>query len=127
MEKSVLRDLFKRTLVDFLDSLINILPSESDLIVARIYVNDKVSSEDLMNNFILKFMKFKSDIESKREKTFLENDTGNSDIFGSIPEEKLNHYRYLWRSGSINNDNKQTIWKWLNSFIKIIDKYQKTD
>lgn len=132
MEKGALKDLFKRTLVDFLDSLINILPTEADLIVARIYVNDKVDSNDLINYFILTFMDenkpFKKAVEAKNEKAFLEaerdKDTGKH-IFGNISDEKVQHFKYLWRSGTINGSNKNVIWKWLSSFVKITEKYQE--
>ena len=127
MEQENIKHLFKRTLVNFLDEIINILPSEPDLIVARIYVNDKSTPEDLLNFFILNFSPHRKAIETKNEKVFLDserdNKTGKS-IFGSLSDDKINHFKYLWRSGVINNDNKEVIWKWLNSFIKIMDKYQ---
>lgn len=131
MEQGILKNLFKRTLVDFLDSLISILPSEPDLIVARIYVNDKAKSDDLINFFILNFMDqnkpFRKAVEVKNEKPFLDSErdkvTGKS-IFGNVPDDKVNHFKYLWRSGIINNDNKDVIWKWLTSFVRIADKYQ---
>jgi hypothetical protein len=117
---SPLKDLFKHTLVDFLDSLINILPTEPDLIVARIYVNDKMASDDLINYFIIHFMKFKDHIKNKNETFFLEFKN-----YTCLPDEKVNNYKSLWTQ-SINKDNKIVIWKWLASFMKIVEKYQAT-
>lgn len=121
MEQSIIKDLFKRTLIDFLDSLISILPSEPDLIVARIFIADKVSADALVNSFILKILPFESAIMAHDEKAFLD---GKLSALVGNNEDKANHFKMLWRSGTITDSNKQVIWKWAESFIKIIKKYQ---
>jgi len=132
MERENYKSIFKKTLVDFLDSLIEILPSEPNLIVARIHINDKVESDSLINYFIFSFMDpnkpYKEAVEKHNEKPFLEaekdKENGKS-IFGNLPDEIVSHFKYLWRSNSISNDNKRIIWKWLSSLVKIVERYQE--
>jgi len=125
MDKKRLKELFKRTVIDFIDALINILPQEPDLIFARIYINDKIQSDTLVKNFILTFMDggkpYEKAVDEKNDGVFLDI---NPKIFGIIPEEKINHFKYIWRSGAVNDKNKQVIWKWLSSFVKIAKKFQ---
>ncbi len=130
-QQASLKNLFKRTLVDFLDSLITILPSEKDLILARIYVDTESHSDNFINFFILNFMDeskgYIKAVETQNEKPFLDSErdkeTGRS-IFGNLPDDKITRFKFLWRSNAINDANKKVIWKWISSFIKIATKYQ---
>ena len=43
---------FKDNLVSFLDELIDVFPSESELILLRIFIKDQIPTEDILNKFI---------------------------------------------------------------------------
>ena len=42
---------FKTSLISFIDELIVMFPNESDFIIARIFINDQVPIEDVINAF----------------------------------------------------------------------------
>ena len=50
---------FKTSLVNFLDELIEQFPEEGDLVVARIFLNDQVPTEQIMNVVICKILPLK--------------------------------------------------------------------
>ena len=35
------------------------------------------------------------------------------------------HFKKLWRSGVLDNDDKDIIWKCVDSFVYLADKYNK--
>ena len=59
-------------------------------------------------------------IKDRNELFFLE-----SNIFDSISKSKVLHFKKLWRSEQLDDDNKQIIWKWVDSFVYLADKYIK--
>lgn len=131
MNKPALKQIFKKTVIEFVDSLIAVLPSESDLILVRFYINDTVSVDSLMNNFILYCLSdsrpFKKAIEDSDISPFLNTDALSSLFGDKLGRDRLDHFIYLWKSNTIDEQQKQTIWKWLKSFVKIAKKYQELD
>lgn len=115
---------FKNGLITFFDELIDIFPLEGDLVMIRIFLKDQIPIEDVIvifNNIINKEdQKFKNMIKERKELFFLE-----SNIFNSISKSKALHFKKLWRSGVLDNEDKETIWKWVESFVYLGDKYMK--
>lgn len=115
---------FKNGLISFFDELIDQFPSEADLIMIRIFLKDQISIMEVMiifNNYINKDdQKLKKMIKDKNESFFLENN-----IFESFSKNKVLHFKKLWRSGALDEDDKNIIWKWISSFIYLADKYNK--
>ena len=60
-------------------------------------------------------------IKERNENFFLE-----SNIFDSISKTKVVHFKKLWRSKSLDDDDKKVIWQWFDSFIFLSEKYQKS-
>ena len=40
-----------------------------------------------------------------------------------FPKEKILYYKKFWNSPQLVIDDKRMIWKWLDSFVGISDKY----
>lgn len=115
---------FKNSLISFVDELIEQFPQEPDLIILRIFLKDQIPIEDVMTKFIYNINKndqeLKKYITERNEMFFLE-----SDIFESIAKSKSINFKKLWRSGNLDAEEKETVWKWIDSFVKLSDLYNK--
>lgn len=117
---------FKTQLVSFFDELINQFPSEGDLVVIRLFLSNQIPIRDIMNNFNYQLNKenrlLKTMIKNRDEQFFLENNL--FDLNGSN-RDKVSHFKRLWRSGALDDDDKVVLWKWVDSFVYLTDKYTK--
>lgn len=111
---------FKRQLLHFLDEMIEQFPNEGDFVVMRILLNDQISINDVMNNFILQILPLKTMVKERNDNFFLQNNI----LFEDLDKSKVNHFKKIWRSDSLDNDDKETMWQWFDMFIKIAEKYQ---
>jgi|TARA_B100001059_G_scaffold217659_1_gene237124 predicted KAP-like P-loop ATPase len=118
----VLRE-FKSQLIIFFDELIENFPEEGDLVIARLFIANQVPIVDLMNDFNHHINKdnkrIRKMIKDRREDFFLHNTLFNSH------KTNLNHFKKLWRSGILDKDDKEIIWKWVDTFIFLGDKYSR--
>ena len=112
---------FKNSLITFVDELITQFPEEGDLVIIRIFLKDQVPIEDIMNHIIHMILPLKQLVVNKDETFFLENNV----LFSALNSGKVNHFKKLWRSGRLDNDDKDVVWKWMTSFIFLAEKYQK--
>lgn len=118
-ELTILRD-FKNGLVSFIDELIDQFPEEADLVIIRIFLNDQVPIIDVMNHFVAKLLPLKQEIKDRNEKVFIDNNI----LFETLSKSKVNHFKTLWRSGRLDNEDKQVVWKWFDSFVYLSEKYK---
>jgi hypothetical protein len=114
---------FKKQLSIFFDELIAQFPKEGDLIVIRLFLTNQIAIEDVMGIFINTLNKndkeFKKMITERDEVFFLEHD-----IFDTISKQKSGHFKKLWSSGQLDKDDKQIMWKWLDTFVYLANKYE---
>jgi len=103
--------------VNFIDELIVQFPNESDLIIGRIYIKDKIEDERLMNKFILHIIPLKEMIKN-RDESFIRNIPNSTNIHY---EKKFNHFKTLWKSTVLDHDDKEIIWKWIDSFVLLAE------
>ena len=119
----VLRE-FKSQLILFFDELIENFPQEGDLVIARLFISTQVPIVDLMSDFNRNINKddqqLRKMIKDRREDFFLSNN-----LFPRF-KSTINHFKKLWRSGTLDNDDKEIIWKWVDTFIFLGDKYIRT-
>ena len=124
MSETLIVQEFKNNLITFFDELIDQFPTEADLVIIRIFLKDQIPIDEVINifnNTINKDdQKFKKMIKDRNENFFLE-----SNIFDSISKTKIVHFKKLWRSNSLDDDDKQIIWKWIDSFVYLGEKYIK--
>ena len=115
---------FKNSLVSFFDELIDQFPEEGDLIMVRIFLKDQMPIETVMtvfiNNLYKDDQKLKKMVKERNESFFLENN-----VFDTLGIDKILHFKKLWRSGRLDVDDKKVVWKWIDSFIFLGDKYLK--
>jgi hypothetical protein len=60
-------------------------------------------------------------VKERNERFFLDHD-----IFDTFGKSKSNYMKKLWSSGNLDNDDKSVIWKWIDLFIILSDKYAKS-
>lgn len=113
---------FQKTVVNFFDELIGQCPNEPQFIIFRILVKDQLPAVELMNYFISKIYPEKTQIKSRDEKFILEKGC----LFSSLDGGSVNYLRKIWRSPQFDDNDRETVWRWLESFIFLIEKYQKT-
>ena len=116
---------FKNGLISFFDELIDQFPKEGDLIMIRIFLKDQIPIEQVMNTFNNSINKennkLRKMVKERNELFFLENNVFDE----SVSKNKILHFKKLWRSGRLDDDDKEVVWKWLDSFIYLGDKYLK--
>ena len=108
---------FKEQLICFIDELIDQFPEESDFIIMRILIKDQMRIEDIIGKFISEILPNKQDIKDRKNSFFIENnflETRNGSLF-----------KTLWESKNIDEDDKKIIWKWMDLFVCIAQKYNK--
>lgn len=114
----------KTQLVNFLDELIEIFTKEPDFVIFRIFVNDRLPITDIMKYITTNLCPLQDMIKNKDEKFFL-NHNILFEKFDDQQRNKVNHFKDLWLSGNLDNDDKETIWKWFSSFVYIGNKYKE--
>lgn len=119
--KLILMKKFRDQLVTFLDEIIEQFPTESDFVLIRMFIKDQIPVHDILGRFIRDILPLKERVEKKDETFFLNNTllyTG-----GNISSDKINHFQKLWKSDKLDVEDRETIWNWMDCFIKISDCY----
>jgi hypothetical protein len=112
---------FKKNLIIFIDELIEQLPHEPDLIICRIFLKDQVPIADVIGYFIRKILPLKVYVKKREDKFFL----AHNILFGKLDKNKVNHFKRLWSSSALDEEDREVIWKWFDSFIMLSEKYQR--
>ena len=60
-------------------------------------------------------------IINKDEGFFLENNI----LFEQVDSKKVNRFKCLWRSETLEDDDREMLWKWFYSFVYLAEKYTK--
>lgn len=118
-KQSILND-FKKYLVEFVDELIQTVPSEGQLVIVRYIVKDKVPIETIMDMCVDKLIKFKPKIKNRDPSFFLE----ENDIFEGIPIDISGKIRTIWESGNLDIEDKDALFRWFEMFVVLAEKYK---
>ena len=125
MSKVKILQEFKIQLVDFFDALILQFPTDSDLCMLRIFFNNQIDINKVMNIFIAKLLPLKDNVKKRDVNFFL--GTGASSLFEGVDKGKVNYFKIMWQSDLLDDDDRTEIWKWFDLFISLAEKYTKTD
>ena len=114
---------FKVQITTFFDELIAQFPNEGDLVVMRLFISTQMPIEDTLKQFIYEITTNNGEkrkaVKERNEAFFLNCET-SSEI---SKKYKLNHFKKLWRSGQLDDEDKRVIWQWVDTFIYFADKY----
>lgn len=109
-------------MVNFLDELIESFPSEPDFVIFRIFVNDRIPIADIMK-YITKNLCPLHDMVKTRDESFFLNHNVLFEKFSENENDKVNHFKRMWTSKNLDDEDKEVIWRWFNSFIYLGNKY----
>lgn len=116
---------FKTQLILFLDELIDQFPQESDLVVLRIFLKDQIPIKDAVDIFVFHINKNNGElremIKNRNEAFFLDHNVFQR----AVGTDKVNHFKRLWRSGLLDDEDKKIMWQWVDTFVFLADKYSK--
>lgn len=113
----------KNQLISFIDELIESFPAETDFVVFRIFIKDRIPITDIMKYICTNLCPLKKQVEEKDEKFFKDHDL----LFDKFEEgrvKKVNHFKNLWLS-NVSDEDRITLWNWFYSFICIGNKYME--
>jgi len=120
---SLIRE-FRMVLVSFLDELIEQFPHEGDFVIIRIFIKDQVPMADVLGRFIRDLLPCAEQVKSRNEKFFLDNTLLYSGA--SVADSKVNHFKNLWLSNQLDDNDRETVWKWMDALNKIASQYNKS-
>lgn len=111
---------FKKQLLAFFDELIAQFPREGDLVIIRLFIATQIAIKDVMTNFIHKLNtkdnELRKIIKARNDTFFLEHN-----VFDTTNTH--NQLKKLWISGQLDKEDKEVIWKWMDTFVFLADKY----
>jgi len=113
---------FKKSIITFIDELIDTFPSETDFVLLRIYCKDRVTPDAIMNQFIRNVLPHKDVVANRDDSFFLEK---NVILTNATYAGKVNHFKKLWKSTHLDDDDKNVIWQWFDTFIALAERYQQ--
>jgi hypothetical protein len=116
---------FKNSIITFLDELIVQFPEEADLVIFRIFLKDRVPIIDVVTYFVHKILPLKKMVQLRDENFFLNHCSLFKDINKDGNKQKSLHFKKLWRSSSLDKQDKHVVWQWFDSFIFLGERYQK--
>lgn len=114
---TVLND-FKRNIIMFFDELIEMFPNVGEFVMIRILLKDQLPITEVMNHFISNILPEKNTIKTRDDSIILERDI----FFPKSRSMEFKGLRSVW--SSLDKEDKDTIWRWLDSFVFLCEKYQ---
>ena len=115
---TLLRD-FHKNLTDFLDALIELLPTVKDLWTLRAAV-ELLPKEEALKIFSQRILPHQEMVKRQDEKFFIE----CADIFSGISTEKVTYFKTLWQSPNLTAEDKKQLWNWFRLFLKYAQEYE---
>ena len=112
---------FRTNLIQFLDELIEQFPEEGDLVVVRLFISNQIPVKDLVEKFVEYLeknnQKIRKLIKNRDDDTFLKHN------FFEVYQSNINHFKNIWKSGSLDEHDRNIIWRWLDTLVFFVDKY----
>jgi hypothetical protein len=124
LSKSELLVLFKEQLLNFVEELIETFPTEGNLIMLRIFIENQLVIEDTLNIFATSINKnnsnLKNMIKARNEEFFLNYDLMKMD---SKQKNDVNYMLKLWKSEKLEEEDKTAVWQWVDLFVRISESF----
>ena len=112
--------LFKTNIIHFFDALIELLPTEGDMIIMRVMFESQIPIEAALVTFSERILPHADMLKNKDERFFIE----CTDVFSGLQKEKVSYFKDLWLSGTLTPADKEQMWKWFNLFLHLAKQYE---
>ena len=116
----------KNQLVAFLDELIESFPAETDFVVFRIFVKDRLPIVDIMKYIIINLCPLQDMIKVRDEKFFM-NHNVLFEKFDEHETNKVSYFKKMWTSGTLDKQDKETMWRWFETFIYLGNRFTELE
>ena len=117
---------FRNQLVSLCDELIRQFPEEGDFVVFKVFVANQIPIKTIMDGFNMYLdkneQKIRLMIKSRNDDFFI-----RENLFKFLSVERKNRLSTLWTNGQMDLEDKKVIWKWIDSFVMIGDRYAKSN
>jgi hypothetical protein len=112
---------FRNQLINLLDELIEQFPEETDLFFIRIFMRDQIPVSDVLGRYIRDLLPLKQQIYERDSAFFL----NNSILYthGDVSDTKVNHFKQLWISNKLDDEDRDVIWQWMLVLTKLAEQY----
>lgn len=113
----------EKMLVSFFDELIEQFPNEADFVALRVLISSgQAPMSVLLEVWLKNFEDDKKKIKERNPEFF----TSSSGTLSSIGKTTIvDTFKRVWKVIDADEDNKKTIWKWVDNFVIIVEKYKK--
>lgn len=121
MQQSTKNDImvsFHGHVVDFLGELAEQFPSEVDLAIAKMFIKNHINPIVIIERFIKEALPHKNDFKNRNEHILIEK---ANTIFGN--DQKVDRFKKLWLSNLLDDDDRNVIWEWFDTFLILAERY----
>lgn len=114
----------KSMIMDFIDDVKdNVFTSNEergDMMLVAFFFN-KLHPDMVLHHVVNALLPHKDKVVSRQEGFFLE----NKFLFSGLPNDRVEYYMNLIRNGGISDENRKTIYEYLDIIISIAEKCKK--
>jgi hypothetical protein len=122
MSSIKLLTMFKTQILSFCDELIEQFPEEADFVVLKLCVDGRIPIKTAIDGFIKSInrddKKLRVMIKARNDKFFIEENP-----FSFISSDKVSRFSKIWSSSSMDDEDRNVIWRWIDTFVTIADNY----
>lgn len=116
---------FKAQIIALCEELSQQLPSRAeDFIMMKLFFESQIPIESVMTNFIKLLAKNDNQAKNMIKER-------NSDFFVNNPvmrkmvsQRKIDMYASIWQSDELDEEDKTSIWEWIDVLVQLTDAYQ---
>lgn len=113
-----------KELLHFTDRVENILDvhhlNSDDIIYIKFFLSN-INANNVMQHVIKNILPWKKQIQERDDQFFYK----NKEIFGKLPETKVNYFSDMWMSEKFEEDDKNEFWDFFDTFITFAEVYKK--
>tara|TARA_B100000989_G_C19394024_1_gene406997 strand:- start:27 stop:500 length:474 start_codon:yes stop_codon:yes gene_type:complete len=115
---------FKEQMVEFLDELIDMFPTDGSFILIRVFVNDKIPVTAVLGRFMRDCLKYHNYVKTRNDKLFLSKDFLYNSYGAEVGIDQIDRFRDIWQK-ELDNEDKKMVWSWMDLFYKLSMNYYK--
>jgi hypothetical protein len=115
---------FKEQMVEFLDQLMDMFPTDGSFILIRVFVNDKIPVTAVIGRFMRDCLKYHELVEKRDGSLFLSKDFMYNSYGEEIGIEQIDRFKDIWEK-ELDDEDKEMVWRWMDVFFKLSMNYYR--